>query len=55
MKDILMCVGQKGNYESPTLDIFFLQYPKDILCMSTDKNDNDFDASGLGNFTNGNQ
>lgn len=40
---------QKG-YRSPIVEVYRLDDMKDILCMSNEENDNEFDASDLGNF-----
>ena len=55
MKGVMEGFADKGKYTSPELDIFIWNSVRDVLCMSSEGKDNDFDAGGLGNFTNGNQ
>ena len=40
----------KNEYLTPQVDLYHLEMGKDVLCMSNEGNDNDFDAGGLGNF-----
>ena len=42
--------SKKNAYLEPTLEICLLAYGKDVLCMSTEGKDNDYDAGGLGEF-----
>lgn len=49
MERTLDGVTKKNEYLAPIVDVYRLDC-KDILCMSTEGKDNDFDASGLGNF-----
>jgi len=55
MKGIMEGFADKGKYTSPELDIFIWNSARDVLCMSSEGKDNDFDAGGLGDFTNKNQ
>ena len=41
---------QKNKYLAPSVEIYRLDDYKDVLCMSNESNDNEFDAGGLGNF-----
>ena len=38
------------KYEALRINVLFLNADKDVLCMSTEGNDNDYDAGGLGDF-----
>ncbi len=44
----------KKGYYSPSVDAYYFDKTKDILCMSNESNDNDFGAGDLGGFTDGN-
>lgn len=50
MKKLTMCSTQK-DYCAPIVDVYYLDKAKDILCMSSEANDNDFGAGDLGGFT----
>lgn len=49
MKNIML-QDEKREYLSPEMEISLLGLGKDVLCMSNEANDNDFDAGGLGSF-----
>ena len=42
--------NKKNEYLTPTVEICLLTYGKDVLCMSTESKDNDFDAGEMGSF-----
>jgi hypothetical protein len=42
-------IGMEKEYSIPTVEIVMFS-SADILCMSTEGNDNDFDAGDLGDF-----
>ena len=50
MKDILEYIEGKGVYFTPTVEVQYLDTDKDVLCMSSEGNDNDFGAGGLDGF-----
>ena len=42
--------NKKNEYLAPMVEICLLTFGKDVLCMSTESNDNDYDAGDLGDF-----
>lgn len=50
MEGKLEQILQKNKYLAPIVEIYRLEAHKDVLCMSNESNDNEFDAGELGNF-----
>jgi hypothetical protein len=48
MESAFEYITEKDAYIAPTLEIYLLAGGKDVLCMSTESNDNDFSAGGMG-------
>lgn len=49
MEEKMKSMMQKG-YRTPIVDIYLLDQAKDVLCMSTERNDNDFGAGDMSDF-----
>ena len=50
MEENFKKIPQKSKYFAPSVEIYRLDDYKDVLCMSNEANDNEFDASGMGDF-----
>lgn len=50
MDSIFMDNENRKTYALPVVEITYFHAEKDVLCMSSEGNDNDFDAGGMGEF-----